>query len=74
MHGADPFEVQEFAPQDLLEPLNEVERKFAPELLYIFGDDGLLRSGRRVSVVGSRGASQDARPLSTTTRPTGRPR
>ena len=60
MHGADPFEVQEFAPQDLLGPLNEVERKFAPERLYVIGDDSLLRSGRRVSVVGSRAASLDA--------------
>ena len=60
MHGAGPFEVQEFAPQDLLGPLNEVERKFAPERLFVIGDDSLLRSGRRVSVVGSRAASHDA--------------
>ena len=60
MHGADAFEIQEFAPQDLLGPLNEVERKFAPELLYVIGDESLLRSGRRVSVVGSRAASPDA--------------
>lgn len=61
MHGAAPFEVREFAPQDLLGPLNEVERKFAPERLFVIGDDGLLRSGRRVSVVGSRAPSHDAR-------------
>lgn len=60
MHGAGPFEVREFAPQDLLGPLNEFERKFAPELLYVIGDDSLLRSGRRVSVVGARTASRDA--------------
>ena len=60
MRGADPFEVREFAPQALLGPLNEVERKFAPERLYVIGDDSLLRSGRRVSVVGSRAPSQDA--------------
>lgn len=43
MHGADTFEIQEFAPQDLLGPLNEVESKFAPEPLYLIGDDSLLR-------------------------------
>ena len=60
MRGADAFEVREFAPQDLLGPLNEVERKFAPKLLYVGGEDRLLRAGRRVSVVGSRATSQDS--------------
>ena len=60
MYRDGTFDAQHFAPAELLGPLNEVERKFAPELLYVVGDDQLLRAGRRVSVVGSRAASLDA--------------
>lgn len=55
--GIRSSEVVEFAPEELLGPLNEVERKHAPKKLYVIGDEGLLRTGRRVSVVGSRKAS-----------------
>ena len=60
MLESSPFEVREFAVQDLLGPLNEVERKFAPERLFVAGNEGLLMSGRRVSIVGSRRATPDA--------------
>ena len=46
-------------PEELLGPLNEVERKNAPEKLYTAGDVALLRNGPRVSVVGSRRASDE---------------
>lgn len=42
---------------DLLGPLNDVERKFAPAQLFLRGDVDLLRRDPRVSVVGSRDAS-----------------
>jgi len=48
---------REWSPEDLIGPLNEVERKNAPERLFLAGDADLLRSGRRVSVVGSRKVS-----------------
>ena len=48
-----------FRPDDLLGPLNEVERKNAPEWLYVAGDSGLLRRVPRVSIVGTREASAD---------------
>lgn len=60
MTEASLVEVQGFAIEDLLGPLNEVERKFAPERLFVAGDEGLLKSGRRVSIVGSRRATSDA--------------
>lgn len=41
-------------PEELLGPLNDVEQRNAPSLLYVDGDVSLLRTGRRVSVVGSR--------------------
>lgn len=44
---------------ELLGPLNDVERKHAPELLYYLGDSTLLRRSPRVAVVGSREASPD---------------
>ncbi len=46
-------------PEELLGPLNEVERKHAPEQLYVAGDTTLLQQGARVSIVGSRKASSD---------------
>ena len=60
MHGTAEFNVLMFSPQDLLGPLNHVERKYAPSTLYVAGDEKLLESGRRVSIVGSRKASPDA--------------
>jgi DNA processing protein len=53
---------------ELLGPLNEVERKFAPPEIYAAGDTDILKHGFRVSIVGSRNASkagiQRARKLS----------
>lgn len=57
-------------PEDVLGPLNEVERRFAPRELFLVGRRELLETGRRVAVVGSRKASavglQRARILATT--------
>src|SRR5258705_3321458 len=44
--------------EDVLGPLDEVGRKYAPELLHVEGDLDLLRNTSRVSIVGSRKASQ----------------
>jgi DNA processing protein len=43
--------------EDLLGPLNEVERKNAPKELFYAGDLSILEAGPRVSIVGSRKAS-----------------
>lgn len=48
-----------FSPQDLLGPLNEVEEKNAPKVLYSAGNTGILEEGARVSIVGSRKASPE---------------
>lgn len=48
-------------PQDLLGPLNEVERKHAPKLFWYEGDAALVRAGPRVSVVGTRDVSEAGR-------------
>jgi len=45
-------------PEDLLGPLNEVEKKFAPKQLFTSGNRGLFELGPRVSLVGSRRASE----------------
>lgn len=47
-----------YDPLELLGPLNAVEAKHAPKQLWAAGDVTLLESGSRVSVVGSRGVSQ----------------
>ena len=46
-----------FSPDELLGPLNDVERKNAPETLWVRGDVHLLSLSPRVSVVGAREAS-----------------
>ncbi|NLF25612.1 MAG: DNA-processing protein DprA [Deltaproteobacteria bacterium] len=51
--------VKEFSPTDILGPLNEVEQKNAPDILFLLGDEELLRRGVRVSIVGSRKASKE---------------
>ncbi len=53
------MDVRRGAPEDLLWPLNEVERKHAPEELFCAGDADLLRSGPCVAIVGSRQASRE---------------
>lgn len=46
-------------PAEVLGELNEVEAKFAPRELFLLGDQALLRRAPRVSVVGSRRASEE---------------
>lgn len=43
--------------EQLVGPLSERERKFAPATMYALGDTGLLRHAVRVAVVGARDAS-----------------
>jgi DNA processing protein len=59
MTSSVPRTFEGFRPDDLLGPLNEVERKNAPERLYLAGDQSLLRVLPRVSIVGARDASPD---------------
>ncbi len=54
MRTADTF--PEYSPDDLLGPLNDVERENAPERLYVAGAPSLLKLGTRASIVGSRKA------------------
>ena len=46
-------------PEDVLGPLTDVEKKNAPNRLYLAGDVELLKRGPRVSIVGSRQASSE---------------
>ena len=45
--------------EDLLGPLNAVERRHAPPTLWTLGDRGLLRQQPRVAVVGTRTPTKD---------------
>jgi DNA processing protein len=58
--GARTESFREFSLTELLGPLNETEKKTAPDRLYVAGDVALLRNGARVSIVGSRQTSRDA--------------
>ena len=55
----DPMPIEKARPEDLLGPLNEVERKNAPEWLYLAGDLSLVEMAPRVSIVGTREASRE---------------
>lgn len=59
MNGASTSAMPRFKPAELLGALNSVERKNAPEYLWIEGDRSLLRLRPRVSIVGTRKASAD---------------
>lgn len=48
-----------YSPEELIGPFDEVEAKHAPTTVWVAGDTGLLRKGARVSVVGSRKASEE---------------
>ena len=48
-----------YAPEQLLGPLSEAERRHAPEWLYAEGDLGLLRGAARVAIVGTRKSSPE---------------
>ncbi len=48
-----------YTPEELLGPLNEFEKKYAPAQLFTVGNVDYLSSGPRVSIVGSRKASPD---------------
>jgi len=48
-------------PEELLGPLNEVEKKYAPEQLFLKGNLQLFEEGPRVSIVGSRNPSEQGR-------------
>ena len=50
--------IRDFTPQQLLGPLNDVEKKNAPSRLYVMGDLALLSQGPRVSIVGTRKPSK----------------
>jgi DNA processing protein len=49
----------ELSPDELLGPLNEVEKKFAPKRLFVVGNTTIFETGFRVSIVGSRKASAE---------------
>jgi DNA processing protein len=53
------MEFRELTPEELLGPLNEVESKYAPKVLFAPGDADMLRHAACVSVVGCRKASAD---------------
>ena len=58
-HAPEPPTGTSVAVEELLGELNDVERKNAPPVLYTLGDRGVLQQGPRVSIVGSRSASDE---------------
>jgi DNA processing protein len=53
------MQINQFSILELMGALNSVETKNAPERLYTVGDVQLLRMGKRVSLVGSRKATEN---------------
>ncbi|TBR20128.1 DNA-processing protein DprA [bacterium] len=48
---------EQLTPEDLLGPMNQVERKYAPAELFIAGDADLCRNFAKVAVIGTRQVS-----------------
>jgi DNA processing protein len=46
-------------PEELLGPLNDIEEKFAPPVLFVSGRPELIQRRSRVAIVGSRDASKE---------------
>lgn len=59
MDGCEAKEGAEVAIEELLGPLNEVERKYAPKHVWVGGDASIFEAGTLISVVGSRAASPE---------------
>jgi DNA processing protein len=53
--------ISTLSPEELLGPLNDVERRFAPRLLHIAGDLHPPLPRPRVAIVGSRKATEEGR-------------
>lgn len=51
---------QKVRTEDLIGPLAEHEKKYAPEFLWVSGKQALARAGRRLSIVGARQAPEEA--------------
>lgn len=50
--------IERLTSEDLLGPLNNGEKKNAPPFLYVSGDCDILKTGPRVSIIGSRKPSK----------------
>lgn len=59
MDGDEVKEGAEVAIEELLGPLNKVERKSAPKRVWVGGDASIFAAGTLISVVGSRAASPE---------------
>jgi DNA processing protein len=56
-----PVKFKKLLSEDLLGPLNDVERKHAPKSLYIAGDISLCKDSLRVSIIGTRQVSDEGK-------------
>src|SRR5579875_1835533 len=58
-HSGTPPAFRKLGPKELLGPLSELEKKFAPEALYVCGEFEVPLQGPRAAIVGTRRASED---------------
>lgn len=54
MQHLDSTSFEEFSPEQILNPVTQIEEKNLPKKFYVSGDLSLLTEGRRVSIVGTR--------------------
>lgn len=59
MYGSSREHIMQVTCEEILGPLNEIEKRYAPLQLYIAGKRDILESGPRVSIIGSRRASEN---------------
>jgi DNA processing protein len=58
MDGVTTDRIEKVSVDSLIGPLNDIEKKFAPQWLYIAGDKRIIKHPSRVSIIGTRTPSQ----------------
>jgi DNA processing protein len=59
MEKAEGMDISTYSLEQLIGPLNDIEKKFAPKELYVMGQLSIPLPSPRVSVIGSRKASPE---------------
>lgn len=57
MYSNSGLDIETITPDELVGSLNDIEKKFAPKLLYLSGDKSLMKYPR-VSIIGTRNPSE----------------
>ena len=58
MNKISELGIEKVTPDELIGPLNDIEKKFAPPYLFLKGNSKLIDTHSRVSIIGTRHPSE----------------